>query len=134
MNIFIEKFKNNILAVTPIVAIVIILGNTIVTIQSALIIKFLIGAALIVLGLSFFLVGVDIGIMPLGSHTGSALAKSNKLWIVVIGGIILGFFISIAEPDLMILANQVDVVTMGQISGMSIIVFVSAGFAVILSL
>jgi len=86
------------------------------------------------LGLTLFLLGVDIGITPLGDLTGSSLAKSNRLWIVLIAGIILGFFISIAEPGLMVLANQVDLVTTGQISRISILVLVSIGLAIMLSL
>lgn len=87
-----------------------------------------------VFGLTVFLLGVDIGITPLGSLTGTSVAKSNKLWIVVISGLILGFFISVAEPGLMVLANQVDFVTSGQISGMSILIVVSLGLAVMLSI
>lgn len=65
---------------------------------------------------------------------GSHLTKTNKLWMVAIGGIILGFFISIAEPDLHILAGQVDFVTSGMISKMSIVLVVSIGVAILLSL
>src|SRR5690606_21550434 len=61
-------------------------------------------------------------------------AKTNKLWIVLIAGVILGFFISIAEPGLMVLANQIDLVTSGQISGISILVVVSIGLAIMLTL
>ena len=133
MNIFYEKLKDNIKAVAPIVLIVLVLGFTIAPFEGSLIIKFIIGSSLIILGLSFFLVGVEIGIMPLGSQTGTVLAKSNKLWIVIVAGLVLGFFISIAEPGMIVLANQVDLVTLGRISGTSLLIFVSIGFAVVLS-
>ena len=50
--------------------------------ETTLILRFLIGSLFVVVGLTIFLLGVDIGITPLGSLTGSSLAKTNKLWIV----------------------------------------------------
>lgn len=134
MNVIVLKFKEVLFSVLPITVLVLILNFTISPIDITLIIRFLIGSLFVVLGLTIFLLGVDIGITPLGDLTGSSLAKSNKLWIVLIGGLILGFFISIAEPGLMVLANQVDLVTSGQIPGISILVIVSIGLAILLAL
>lgn len=97
-------------------------------------IRFLIGATLIILGLTIFLIGVDIGITPIGNRMGSAIVKTNRIWIVVVAGLLLGFFISVAEPDLHILAEQVDAVSAGMISKLSIVLVVSLGIAVMLSL
>ena len=134
MTIIRTKFKEVFFSVLPITIMVLILNFTISPMSSTLIIRFLIGSFLIVIGLTIFLFGVDLGITPLGDLTGTSVAKSNKLKIVLIAGIILGFFISIAEPGLMVLANQVDVVTSGQISGVSILVVVSFGLAIMLAL
>ena len=134
MSFFLAKLKDNVLAIAPIIALVLILGLTVASIVPALIIKFLIGAVLIIFGLSIFLVGVDLAIMPLGSRTGEQIAKSNKLWILFAAGIVLGFFISLAEPGMIVLSNQVDLVTMGRLSGLRLIVFVSAGFAFVLAI
>lgn len=134
MNVIISKFKEVLFSVIPIIILVLILNFTISPMETHLIIRFLIGSFLVIIGLTLFLLGVDIGITPLGSKTGTSLAKTNKLWIVLIGGLILGFFISIAEPGLMVLANQVDLVTSGQISSISILVVVSVGLAIMLSL
>ncbi|TCS95882.1 DUF1538 domain-containing protein [Hazenella coriacea] len=134
MNVLIEKLKEVLLAVLPITLIVLILNFTISPLESHLIVKFLLGALLIILGLSIFLFGVDLGISPLGSLMGGSLAKSNKVWIIGIAGLILGFFISIAEPDLHILAGQVDSITSGMVSKLSIVVIVSIGIAVLLTL
>ncbi len=65
---------------------------------------------------------------------GSIIAKTNKIWKIVISGLILGFIISIAEPDLHILAGQVDFVTTGLISKLSIVIVVSIGIGIMLSL
>lgn len=134
MNVIASKFKEVLSSVLPITVIVLILNFTICPMDTVLIIRFIIGSLFLVLGLTIFLIGVDIGITPIGSLTGSSLAKTNKLWIVLIAGLILGFFISVAEPGLIVLANQVGMVTSGQIPGMSIIMVVSVGLAIMLSL
>ena len=134
MNVITSKFKDVFFSVLPITIIVLVLNFTISPMDTVLIVRFLIGSILVIIGLTIFLLGVDIGITPLGDYTGSSLAKTNKLWIVLSGGLILGFFISIAEPGLMVLASQVNLVTSGQIPGMMILIVVSIGLAIILSL
>lgn len=134
MNVLVTKLKEVLYSVLPITIIVMILHFTIAPLDTSLVVRFLIGAVLIIIGLSIFLFGIDIGISPIGNAMGSTIVKTNKLWIVVIAGFILGFFISIAEPDLHILANQVDFVTSGLISKVGIVVVVSIGIGAMLSL
>lgn len=132
MNIFTAKFKEILFSILPIIIIVMILNFTLTPLGSTLIMRFLIGAVLITFGLAFFLVGVDIGITPLGNKVGHALAKSNKILVVIIGGFIVGFFVSVAEPDLIVLADQVGLVTSGQIGSTSILISVSVGLSILL--
>ena len=134
MNAITDKLKEVLFSVLPIVIIVLILNFTITPLETPTLIRFLIGALLIILGLSIFLLGVDLGITPVGNLMGSFLAKSNNVWVVLTAGAILGFFISIAEPDLHILAGQVNFVTSGVISKFSIVAIVSIGIAIMLSL
>lgn len=134
MNVLINKFREVILSVLPITIIVLILNFTIAPIETNLILRFIVGAILIILGLSIFLFGADIGIGSIGSLMGSSLAKSKKLWIIVVFGFILGFLITIAEPDLQILAGQVSAVTSEMISKLSILIVVSVGVGVLLVL
>lgn len=134
MNLFTEKLKEVLFSVLPITVIVLIMSFTITPIETPIVIRFILGACLIILGLTVFLIGVDIGVTPLSSLTGSTLAKTNKLWVIILAGLILGFFISIAEPGLIVLANQVDSVTSGGISSMSILIVVSVGMAIMLVL
>ncbi|MDD4238130.1 MAG: DUF1538 domain-containing protein [Desulfotomaculaceae bacterium] len=134
MNILFEKLKEVIFSVLPITVIVLILHFSLTPLETPQLIRFLLGAFLIIIGLSIFLVGVDKGITPIGSLMGSTLTKTNKLWIVGVAGLILGFFISIAEPDLHILAGQVDFVTGGVIPKFTIVAIVSIGIAVLLAL
>lgn len=134
MNVLTDKFKEVILAVLPITIIVLILNFTITPLGAPLLIRFLIGSVLIILGLSLFLLGVDIGVTPIGSLLGSMMAKFNKVWFLGIAGIFLGFIVSVAEPDLHILASQVEFVSSGLISKLSIVVIVSIGIAVMLAI
>lgn len=129
----VDKFKEVLFAVLPITVIVLVLHFTVTPLETPFLIRFLLGALLIILGLSIFLFGVDLGITPIGTLMGSHLTKTNKVWIVSLAGLILGFFISFAEPDLHILAEQVDAVTSGLISKFSIVAIVSVGIATMLS-
>lgn len=133
MSVIGPKFKEVISSVFPIVGLVLLLHFTFLPIPSALLIRFLIGSGFVTIGLTLFLIGVDIGITPLGDYTGHALAKSNRLWVVLTGGLVLGFFVSIAEPGLMVLANQVSQVASGIISNMMILMVVSLGLAILLA-
>ncbi|MDY3010056.1 MAG: DUF1538 domain-containing protein [Clostridiales Family XIII bacterium] len=134
MNVLIEKLKEVLISVLPITVIVLVLNFTLTPMPGSMVIRFLIGAALLIAGLAIFLIGVDLGITPIGNLMGSVITKSGKVIIVVAAGLALGFFISVAEPDLHILANQVDRVTDGVISKFSIVLVVSVGIAVMLSL
>ncbi len=133
MSVLLSKLKEVLLSVIPITIIVLILNFTLTPLETPVLIRFLIGASFLIIGLTIFLIGVDIGITPIGNNMGGALAKTNKLWIVAISGLILGFIISVAEPDLHILAGQVDSVSSGLISKGSIVVIVSIGIATMLA-
>ncbi|NLB24399.1 MAG: DUF1538 family protein, partial [Clostridiales bacterium] len=89
--------------------------------------RFLTGAFVLIVGMTLFLVGVDISLSPIGNEMGAAITLKNKIWIVVVSGLVLGFLISIAEPDLHILANQVDMVSQGVVPKSGVIVIVSIG-------
>lgn len=105
------KFKEVFFSVLPVTLIVILLHLTISPVPGAVLWRFLIGEMFVVIGLTLFLIGVDLAIHPLGDLTGTFLAKTNKLWTVLLGGIVVGFFICAAEPDLIVLANQIEQVT-----------------------
>lgn len=130
----ITKFKDTLLAVLPITIIVLILNFTIAPIGSNLIGRFIIGSIFIVFGLTIFLFGAEIGIQPIGTLMGSSLTKRKKLWIMILFGFILGFLINIAEPDLQVLARQVDQVTSGGISQVSLVVIVSLGVGILVAM
>ena len=128
------KLKEVIFAVLPITVLVVLLNFLFTPLGATQMARFLIGAVFIIFSLSIFLFGVDLAISPIGNAIGSAIVRYNKLWIVLFGALLLGFIISIAEPDLHILAGQVDLVTGGTISKMSLVVIVSVGISFMVAL
>ena len=134
MRLWVEKFREVVISVLPISMLVVLLKFTFIRLEPSLFIRFIIGVIFIILGLTVFLVGVDQSITPFGNQMGGVIIKKNKLWIVVIAGILLGFFISIAEPDLHILANQVATVTSDIIGKWSLVMVVSVGIALLVAI
>ena len=134
MNVLFGKFKEVLSSVLPIVVLVIILNFTLAPVPDMLLFQFMLGAMAIVFGLSILLFGIEIGILPFGNHMGVSFLKSNKIWYVVLIGFLLGFFVNVAEPDLQVLAAQVSSVMGGFISMAVILLAVSIGTGVMLSL
>ncbi|MDD2592263.1 MAG: DUF1538 family protein, partial [Erysipelotrichaceae bacterium] len=133
MRLLNEKFNESLFAILPIAIIVLILNFTIVTIDQIEIWKFIIGSIFVLFGLTLFLLGVELGVEPIGKIVGSIIIKINKIWFVVFTGLALGFVISIAEPDLHILGSQIEFVTSGNLGRMTIVIVVSVGIAFLLS-
>ena len=96
MNVLTEKFKEVIFSVLPIAVLICILNFLFVRVDYTFFIQFLIGVVFICIGLTIFLFGIDIGITPIGDVMGQFITAKNKISVVVIGALILGFFISIA--------------------------------------
>lgn len=134
MRILLNKLKEVALSVIPIMVIVTILNFTFVPLETSVYWRFIVGSLMIIFGLTIFLIGIDIGVTPVGQLFGSKLAKSNKIWIVALFGLFLGFVISVAEPDLEILARQIETTTQGAITASELVIYVSIGVAVLVML
>lgn len=78
-------------------------------------ISFTVGAVLLVLGIGFFNLGADIAMTPMGTHVGAGLSRQKKLGLLLTVCFVLGMLITIAEPDLQVLANQVSSVMNGKL-------------------
>ena len=124
-----EKLREALLAVLPISAVVIILCFTIAPVTPGVLLCFLLGAVLVIAGMMFFTLGADMSMTPMGEKVGGAVTRSGKLWKVVLIFFILGFIITVSEPDLTVLANQVP-----QVPNMVIICAVAAGVGIFLVL
>ena len=115
----------------PIVILVYIL-NFFVGVSKDLLIKFTLGSLGVILGLSIFLSGVDLSVSKIGTMMGDFLGRFDKIIKVIIFGIFIGFIISIAEPDLLILANQVSQAI--GISPFLIVIIISLGVGLMISI
>jgi len=133
MNALTKRILSNIYSVLPIIVIVLASHFLFAPLQSYQLIRFGIGTIFLIIGLTLFLIGVDLAIAPLGQLTGVALVKTNKLWMVVIGGVLLGFFISVAEPGLLVLAAQISQAAANTLSSLVIVIIVSIGMAVMVA-
>ena len=122
-----EKLNETLKAVFPILAIVLILCFTIAPIPPSILMCFLIGALLLIVGMLLFNVGVEMSMTTMGERVGTIMTKSRKLIIMLVIGFIMGFIITISEPDLQVLAEQV-----ASIPNMVLILSVAAGVGVFL--
>lgn len=129
--IFLEEIKNTSKSVIPIAILVVVL-NFFVGVESKLLINFFIGCVGVILGLGVFLTGVEISISEIGSMMGDFIARFDKIAKVVIFGIFIGFTISVAEPDLLILANEVTSAV--GIPAQIIVMIISLGVGMMISL
>lgn len=124
---FKEKLNETLKAVFPILLIVLLLCFSIAPIPPGILLTFLVGAAMLTLGMLFFNVGVELSMTPMGERTGTIITKSKNLFIIIIITFIMGFIITISEPDLQVLAGQVP-----SIPNLTLIVFVALGVAIFL--
>lgn len=104
--IFIDEIKNTAKSVVPIAILVVVL-NLFVGVETGLLVNFFLGCLGVIIGLGVFLTGVEISVSEIGSMMGEFLERFDRLIKVIVFGVFIGFIISIAEPDLFILAGEV---------------------------
>ena len=103
-----EKLSEVVKAIVPIVAIVLILSVTIVPMPTHVVMVFFYGCILLMIGMVFFTIGSEQAMEPMGKQVGARITKTRKLYLILPLGLLLGFMITISEPDLQVLANQVQ--------------------------
>lgn len=129
-----ETANEVILAVMPIAGVIFLLQFSIIWLPWSSFLQFIIGLGLVTIGLILFLIGVHVGLLPIGELIGAALPQSGKLWMVLLFSFILGFAATVAEPDVRVLATQVDTVSEGVISKNLLIYSVALGLAFFVAL
>ena len=122
-----EKLLEALQAVLPIAAIVLILCFSIAPVSPSILLCFLLGAAMIVVGIMFFTLGAEMSMTPMGERVGAMLTRSQNIFLIIGAGFLLGFLITISEPDLQVLANQVP-----SIPNMTLILSVATGVGIFL--
>lgn len=106
MNI-VTKLKETITSVLPVMAIVVVLGLTAAPLGWPLLAQFLTGGVLLIIGLTAFLMGVDIGIQPIGQRIGAALVSKKNIFLLLGVSFVIGFFVTAAEPDIQVFGDQI---------------------------
>ena len=110
------KTKEALLSALPITAIVYVLALTPwFDFSHTELITFTVGAILLVMGLGLFSLGADLAMTPMGAHVGAGLSRQRKLGLLLGVCFVLGMLITIAEPDLQVLAKQVSAVMNGTV-------------------
>ncbi len=123
------SIKESLSSVLPIAVIVLILSVTCVSMDAGLLVLFLFGTILLILGMTFFTVGSTISMEPLGDGIGKSLNKNGKIFLPLIICFVLGFLITVSEPDLQVLAEQVPT-----IPNVTLVMCVGVGVGVFLSI
>lgn len=129
-----DKFKEVLYSVLPVCAIVLVLFFTVAPVDAVLLLRFLIGAGLIVIGLGIFLWGAELAIEPIGSRLGENVGQKEHAFQVAGLGFFLGFIITVAEPDLLIFANQVSEALSKSLTPGLIVIMVSVGVGLMVSI
>ena len=111
-----EKIVEALLSTLPITAIVYVLAMTPwFHFTATELIAFTVGAVFLVVGIGLFSLGADVAMTPMGAHVGAGLSRQKKLSLLLIVCFVLGMLITIAEPDLQVLAKQVSAVMNGTV-------------------
>ena len=124
-----EKIRESLASVLPITAIVLLLSVSLVALTPGALVLFLFGSLLLIVGLGIFTLGVDMSMTPMGSGIGVYLSKSKSRALPLLTAFALGVIITVAEPDLTVLAAQVPAIPTRRL-----IVTVAAGVGIFLVL
>ena len=122
-----QKWQEALDAVLPIVAIVLLLCLTVAPTEPGILLAFLLGSVLLMTGMMLFSLGADLAMEPMGERMGARITHTRSLPLVLAVCFLLGFMITISEPDLQVLADQVQ-----SIPQKALILAVAAGVGVFL--
>jgi len=122
-----QKLKEALKAVLPIMSIVLFLSFTVAPMPGGVLLAFLFGGGMLTAGMMLFSLGAQLAMAPMGERIGAGVTKSRRLWLILILGFLLGFMITIAEPDLQVLADQVP-----GVPNIALIVCVASGVGLFL--
>ncbi len=106
-SVILEKLRESAVSVLPITGIVFVLCLFLVPVGTDLLLSFLIAAAMLLVGMGLFNLGVEQSMSLIGSYTGARMTRSKRLWLILSLSFLLGLAITIAEPDLQVLAGNV---------------------------
>lgn len=123
-----DDFLNSLQTIGPVVLIVLIL-SPFLQVDSKFLFSFLYSSTLLIVGSTFFTFGADLSMAIIGQKIGKDLIKSKKMWLILLVSFIIGTVVTIAEPDLLVLAEQTT-----SISSIVLILTISIGVGLCLLL
>ncbi len=124
-----EKLREAAASVLPITAVVAVMSFLLIPVQTGIMLSFLLGAAMLILGMGLFTLGADMSMRRIGSAIGAKMTASRRLWLILLLSFVLGAAITMAEPDLQVLAANVP-----EIDTSVLIFTVSAGVGLFLTI
>lgn len=101
------KIQESLSAVLPITGIVLVLSIVMVPLEVGTMMMFMVGAVMLIVGMGMFQLGAEMAMSPLGEGIGVQISKARKAWIMAGISLLMGILITVAEPDLQVLSNQV---------------------------
>jgi hypothetical protein len=122
-----EVFKT----IVPLILVICVLQITIVQAPLPLFLQFVAGSVLAAFGMLLLVVGIDLGVLPLGRYIGAELPKKGSVVLIMAVAFASGLVTTLAEPDVLVLSTQVDSASGGAISGRSVLYVIGLGFAVL---
>ena len=127
--VLLEKLKEAAASVLPISLIVLAICFVLVPVDTGLMLSFVLATAMLILGMGLFTLGAEMSMSKIGNYMGAKLTKSRKLGLILIVSFLLGVAITVAEPDLQVLAANVP-----EIDKTVLILTVSVGVGIFLML
>jgi len=116
-------------AIAPLLVVVIILQFTFVKATAGAFLQFLLGTMLAIAGMILFLIGIEVGILPAGKTVGAGLIEKRSIWLIIAIAFLIGFSTTIAEPDVLVLSGQADLITEVTIPVGSLVYIIGIGLA-----
>ena len=102
-----EKLSESLKSVLPVTAVIFLLCFMVVPVPSSVMLAFIVGACLLIIGMGLFSLGADMAMSRIGEHIGAVVSHSKKLILIIVVSLAVGIFITVSEPDLRVLAQQV---------------------------
>ena len=128
-----KNLKEVVIAILPMTLLIVILTFIFALLDSDEMISFLFGAGIMMIGMTLFLFGADYSMMEVGRLVGKYMIKKKSLTILIALGFMIGIVITIAEPSVQVLGQQVNQISEGKIGRVLLIGIVSVGTGVFLA-
>ena len=123
-----EKTMESLSAVLPITGIVLLISILVVPMDLGTMTMFIVGAVMLIIGMGFFQLGAEMAMTPIGEGVGVQVSKTRKLIFILLIGFIMGVIITVSEPDLQVLAEQVP-----SVPNLALILTVAVGVGIFLA-